>query len=167
MQECYRGKKDQWFFPSKNVCYNYWIGENWILSFAEAAQFQGKNTLQNIRETIKRHVNNNKDTMFAKAKDVMMEKLMKLMVCVEIKTELSLYFFLHSVHSEKISVKSCHFQLFFFSYFFFFYRFCQFTSTKTYGYYNQNTELHHCKLRWKLYFLTKDKDSAKKEKVFF
>ncbi|XP_015246689.1 PREDICTED: nuclear GTPase SLIP-GC-like [Cyprinodon variegatus] len=48
--------------------------------YREAAQFQGKNTLQNIRETIKRHVNNNKDTMFAKAKDVMMEKLMKLMV---------------------------------------------------------------------------------------
>ncbi|MED6255808.1 hypothetical protein ATANTOWER_015302 [Ataeniobius toweri] len=48
----------------------------------KAPQFRGKNTLQNMRQTIQKHVHTFKNTMFEKAKDVMLEQLQKLMVDV-------------------------------------------------------------------------------------
>lgn len=48
--------------------------------YKKAAQFQGKNSLQNMRETIQHHVHNFKDTMFEKARSFMLELLLKLMV---------------------------------------------------------------------------------------
>ncbi|KAM4717665.1 nuclear GTPase SLIP-GC-like [Anableps anableps] len=48
--------------------------------YEKAVQFRGKNTLQNIRETIQQHVHNFQNTMFEKAKNVMLELLLKLMV---------------------------------------------------------------------------------------
>ncbi|XP_005809347.1 nuclear GTPase SLIP-GC [Xiphophorus maculatus] len=47
--------------------------------YEKAAQFRGKNTLQNIRETIQQYVYNFQNSMFEKAKNVMLELLLKLM----------------------------------------------------------------------------------------
>ncbi|XP_007573115.2 nuclear GTPase SLIP-GC-like isoform X1 [Poecilia formosa] len=47
--------------------------------YEKAAEFRGKNTLQNIRETIQVYVHNFQNSMFEKAKNVMLELLLKLM----------------------------------------------------------------------------------------
>uniref|UniRef100_A0A3Q2CDB2 Nuclear GTPase SLIP-GC-like n=1 Tax=Cyprinodon variegatus TaxID=28743 RepID=A0A3Q2CDB2_CYPVA len=48
-------------------------------SYREAARFRGKNTLPNIMKTLQRRMHIDKNPVFAKAKDVMMEQLNKLM----------------------------------------------------------------------------------------
>ncbi|XP_014861725.1 PREDICTED: nuclear GTPase SLIP-GC-like isoform X2 [Poecilia mexicana] len=47
--------------------------------YEKAAEFRGKNTLQNIRETIHVYVHNFQNSMFEKAKNVMLDLLLKLM----------------------------------------------------------------------------------------
>ncbi|XP_014910966.1 nuclear GTPase SLIP-GC-like isoform X1 [Poecilia latipinna] len=47
--------------------------------YEKAAEFRGKNTLQNIRETIQVYVHNFQNSMFEKAKNVMLDLLLKLM----------------------------------------------------------------------------------------
>ncbi|KAM4535916.1 nuclear GTPase SLIP-GC-like isoform 4-T5 [Fundulus diaphanus] len=56
------------------------VEETMAECYKRAAQFHGKNTLQNIKEKIQKHVHNFKNSMFEKAKDVMLEQLLKLMV---------------------------------------------------------------------------------------
>ena len=49
--------------------------------FLEAAEFKGKDTLQNMRDTIMRHVYESKNSMFDQAKTVMLNQLKELTVC--------------------------------------------------------------------------------------
>ena len=53
-----------------------------VLFIAEAAGFKGKDSLKNMRDTIKQHVYSLKNTMFEQAKDEMLGRLRKLKVCL-------------------------------------------------------------------------------------
>ncbi|KAM6905317.1 nuclear GTPase SLIP-GC-like [Xenentodon cancila] len=55
------------------------IEEDMREGYKEAAEYTGKDSLQNMRDAIKSHVQDAKNTMFDRAKDVMLEKLKGLM----------------------------------------------------------------------------------------
>ncbi|KAM6904708.1 nuclear GTPase SLIP-GC-like [Xenentodon cancila] len=55
------------------------IEEDMQKGYTKAAEFTGKDSLQNMRDAIKSHVQDAKNTMFDRAKDVMLEKLKGLM----------------------------------------------------------------------------------------
>lgn len=48
---------------------------------AAAAGYSGPGMLEKMRETVSRYVHESKDTMFAEAKNVMMNHLLSLKVC--------------------------------------------------------------------------------------
>ncbi|XP_030262970.1 nuclear GTPase SLIP-GC-like [Sparus aurata] len=54
------------------------IEENMKDCYQKAAGFRGKDSLKNMRDTIKQHVHSSKNTMFKQAKDVMLGRLRKL-----------------------------------------------------------------------------------------
>ncbi|KAM8723462.1 nuclear GTPase SLIP-GC-like [Acanthopagrus schlegelii] len=58
------------------------IEENMQDCYQQAAGFRGKDSLKNMRDTIKQHVYSLKNTMFAQAKDVMLRRLRDLKVFI-------------------------------------------------------------------------------------
>ncbi|XP_073351209.1 nuclear GTPase SLIP-GC-like [Pagrus major] len=55
--------------------------------YQKAAGFRGKDSLKNMRDTIKQHVHSSKNTMFKQAKDVMLSQLRELKVFILKKLE--------------------------------------------------------------------------------
>ncbi|XP_028455033.1 nuclear GTPase SLIP-GC-like [Perca flavescens] len=54
------------------------IGENMQEGYSKAAKFTGKDTLENMRNTLEKHVRAAKDTMFEKAKEELLKQLRDL-----------------------------------------------------------------------------------------
>ena len=64
------------------VYYNYIHLQYICVTFILVAkQFGGEGSLNNMRDTIVKHVLGSKDVMFQKAKEVMLDQLSDLMVC--------------------------------------------------------------------------------------
>ncbi|XP_030263103.1 nuclear GTPase SLIP-GC-like isoform X2 [Sparus aurata] len=58
------------------------IEENMQDCYQQAAGFRGKDSLKNMRDTVKQHVYSLKNTMFEQAKDIMLRRLRKLKVYI-------------------------------------------------------------------------------------